>query len=76
LEPIKNIIKMALQITNPIKTAAWQKLQKHFQEMNSVLMKELFKADKTRTTKFNFQWNDFVVDYSKNIKKQFLCYKN
>jgi glucose-6-phosphate isomerase len=61
---------MALQITNPIKTAAWQKLQKHFQEMNSVLMKELFKADKTRTTKFNFQWNDFVVDYSKNIINQ------
>jgi len=61
---------MALQNTNPTKTLAWQNLQKHFQEMNTASMKEMFANDTTRTTKFNFQWNDFLVDYSKNIIDQ------
>ncbi|MBA4276279.1 glucose-6-phosphate isomerase [Flavobacterium sp.] len=61
---------MALQNTNPTKTLAWQNLQKHFQEMNTVSMKDMFANDTTRTSKFNFQWNDFVVDYSKNIIDQ------
>ena len=61
---------MALQNTNPTKTLAWQNLQKHFQEMKTASMKEMFASDTTRTTKFNFQWNDFVVDYSKNIIDQ------
>ena len=58
---------MALQNTNPTTTFAWQKLQKHFQEINTVSMKQLFVKDNTRAAKFHFQWNDFVVDYSKNI---------
>ena len=61
---------MALQNTNPTKTLAWQNLQKHFQEMNTASIKDMFANDTTRTTKFNFQWNDFVVDYSKNIIDQ------
>ena len=61
---------MALQNTNPTKTLVWQNLQKHFQEMNTASMKEMFANDTTRTAKFNFQWNDFVVDYSKNIINQ------
>ena len=61
---------MALQNTNPTKTLAWQNLQKHFKEMNTVSMKDMFANDTTRTSKFNFQWNDFVVDYSKNIIDQ------
>lgn len=61
---------MALQNTNPTKTLAWQNLQKHFQEMKTASMKEMFASDTTRTTKFNFEWNDFVVDYSKNIIDQ------
>lgn len=61
---------MALQNTNPTTTLAWQNLQKHFQEMNTVSMKDMFANDTTRTSKFNFQWNDFVVDYSKNIIDQ------
>ena len=61
---------MALQNKNPTKTLAWQNLQKHFQEMNTASMKEMFANDSTRTTKFNFQWNDFLVDYSKNIIDQ------
>ncbi|SHF79425.1 glucose-6-phosphate isomerase [Flavobacterium fluvii] len=61
---------MALQNTNPTTTSAWQKLQKHFQEMNNASMKEMFNADKTRTSQFHLQWNDFLVDYSKNIINQ------
>ena len=61
---------MALQNTNPTKTLAWQNLQKRFQEMNTASMKEMFANDSTRTEKFHFQWNDFVVDYSKNIIDQ------
>jgi glucose-6-phosphate isomerase len=61
---------MALQNTNPTKTLAWQNLQKRFQEMNTASMKEMFANDSTRAEKFHFQWNDFVVDYSKNIIDQ------
>jgi glucose-6-phosphate isomerase len=61
---------MALQNTNPTKTLAWQNLQKRFQEMNTASMKEMFANDSTRTEKFHFQWNDFIIDYSKNIIDQ------
>lgn len=61
---------MALQNTNPTKTLAWQNLQKRFQEMKTASIKEMFANDSTRTEKFHFQWNDFVVDYSKNIIDQ------
>lgn len=61
---------MALQNTNPTTTLAWQKLQQHFQEMNTASMKEMFLEDKTRAAKFHFHWNDFIVDYSKNIINQ------
>ncbi len=58
---------MSLKNTNPTTTLAWQNLQTHFQEMQSVSMKEMFKNDKERTAKFHIKWNDFLVDYSKNI---------
>lgn len=58
---------MALQNTNPTNTIAWQKLQKHFQEMQNASMSSMFKNDSTRTAQFHLKWNDFVVDYSKNI---------
>jgi glucose-6-phosphate isomerase len=58
---------MALQNTNPTTTATWQKLENHFQEMKQVQMKELFAADDSRTEKMHIHWNDFLVDYSKNI---------
>ena len=61
---------MALQNTNPTTTIAWQKLQKHFQEMQNASMKEMFNEDKTRAAQFHLHWNDFVVDYSKNIVNQ------
>jgi glucose-6-phosphate isomerase len=61
---------MALQNTNPTTTAAWQKLQQHFSEMQNVSMKQMFQEDPQRTERFHLQWNDFLVDYSKNIINQ------
>ena len=61
---------MKLQNTNPTTTAAWQKLQKHFQTMQNASMVEMFKEDDQRAHNFHIQWNDFLVDYSKNIINQ------
>lgn len=57
---------MALENTNPTGTAAWQKLRAHFETIKQVSMQELFANDSERTNKFHVQWNDFLLDYSKN----------
>lgn len=57
---------MALQNTNPTTTEAWQKLRNHFYEMQHNSIKEMFANDSERVEKFSIQWNDFLVDYSKN----------
>ncbi len=58
---------MALSQINPTTTSAWHKLLLHFMTMQNVSMKTLFENDQERTQKLHIQWNDFVVDYSKNI---------
>ena len=58
---------MALQNTNPSGTAAWQALREHFADMQYASMQDLFAADSQRAQKFHIKWNDFLVDYSKNI---------
>lgn len=57
---------MALKNTGPNTTVAWQKLEKHFAEIKNVSMQQLFAQDKLRTEKMHIQWNDFLLDYSKN----------
>ena len=61
---------MALNTINPTETGAWKKLQLHYNEMQSASMQEMFQADNSRTEKFNLKWNDFLIDYSKNIINQ------
>ena len=61
---------MALPNINPSQTAAWQKIQDHFEKMNQTSMKDLFASDSERASKFHIQWNDFLLDYSKNIANQ------
>ena len=58
---------MALDTINPIKTSAWKKLDAHFNVMQKASMQELFQQDGDRTKKFHLKWNDFLIDYSKNI---------
>lgn len=53
--------------TNPIATKAWQELQQHYAEMRNVHMRELFRDDPDRFTKFSNCVNDIFFDYSKNI---------
>ena len=61
---------MALNTINPTETNAWKKLEMHYYEMQKASMQELFQLDATRTEKFNLKWNDFLIDYSKNIINQ------
>ncbi|WP_297868292.1 glucose-6-phosphate isomerase [uncultured Flavobacterium sp.] len=61
---------MTLPKVNPSQTAAWQNIKSHFEKMQAVSMKDLFATDVDRTQKFHIQWNDFLVDYSKNIINQ------
>lgn len=58
---------MALQSINPSGTSAWRELQAHFLEMKDVRMQDLFADDTARAAKLHIKWNDFLVDYSKNI---------
>lgn len=58
---------MSLETTNPSGTEAWVSLREHFADMQWVSMQELFEKDAQRAQKFHIQWNDFLVDYSKNI---------
>ena len=58
---------MALDITNPSGTKAWMDLRRHFADMQFVSMKEMFAEDTSRPEKFHLRWNDFLIDYSKNV---------
>ena len=51
---------------NPTGTVAWEKLRRHFFEMQYVKMQELFADDAGRAQKMHLKWNDFLLDYSKN----------
>jgi len=57
---------MALQNINPTQTQAWQKLGNHFESMKNNRINEMFQKDSNRAAQFHIQWNDFLVDFSKN----------
>lgn len=48
-------------------SAAWQALQQHSAAMQGVHMRELFVDDEQRFEKFSLQFEDLLLDYSKNI---------
>jgi len=52
---------------NPTETAAWQKLEMIFLTLQATPMRELFAEDPDRFKKFSLQFEDILVDYSKNI---------
>jgi glucose-6-phosphate isomerase len=52
---------------NPATTAAWKALAEHFSEMKNIQMRELFKNDADRFSKYSISSRDIVFDYSKNI---------
>ncbi|MCB0465466.1 MAG: glucose-6-phosphate isomerase [Aequorivita sp.] len=57
---------MSLPKINPTKTAAWKKLEKHFQEIKVQQMQDVFLKDSDRADRFKIEWQDFYLDYSKN----------
>ena len=57
---------MSLKSINPTKTKSWKKLTEHFKEAKGLEMKDLFKKDPERASKFTIKWDDFYVDFSKN----------
>lgn len=57
---------MALNTINPTETEAWIKLREHFENIQYQSTKELFVNDSNRAEKFNIEWEDFFVDFSKN----------
>ena len=52
---------------NPTATKAWTTLQQHAEEMKTVHMRDLFKSDPDRFSKYSMCLADTVFDYSKNI---------
>ena len=58
---------MALPNVNPTTTAAWQKLQALFETKKDLNIKELLAADPNRIADYSIEWEDFYVDFSKNI---------
>ncbi len=52
---------------NPTTTTAWKALQEHFSEMKTAQLKDLFKNDADRFSKYSVTNRDIVFDYSKNL---------
>jgi len=52
----------------PLRSAlpAWQALTDHAKAVRPLHMRDLFAKDPHRFKKFSIEWNDFLIDYSKN----------
>ncbi len=57
---------MSLPKVNPTRTAAWQALLKHFEEVKDEKILSFFEKNKNRANDLSFKWEDFYVDVSKN----------
>ncbi|UCD34441.1 MAG: glucose-6-phosphate isomerase, partial [Nitrospiraceae bacterium] len=52
---------------NPLKTASWKKLQRHYDGIKGVHMRDMFRRDPQRFARFSLSFENILVDYSKNI---------
>jgi glucose-6-phosphate isomerase len=59
---------MALNTINPTNTASWKSCKSTLMICKMLLCRR--SVDVTRTAKFHLKWNDFLIDYSKNIINQ------
>ena len=46
--------------------SSWKNLQAHFNTIEHAQMRDLFKKDEKRFEKFSLEFNNILVDYSKN----------
>jgi glucose-6-phosphate isomerase len=56
-----------LKNINPVETAAWEKLGNLYPVFKNRHLKEFFAEDPERFKKFSVQFEDILIDYSKNI---------
>src|SRR5690242_13880646 len=52
---------------DPAQTTAWKELTHHYEEMRHAQMRDLFKKDAERFSKYSLTIGDIIFDYSKNI---------
>ncbi|HKZ37014.1 MAG TPA: glucose-6-phosphate isomerase, partial [Chryseolinea sp.] len=52
---------------NPTETSAWRRLEIQFLSMQATSMRELFEEDPQRFERFHANFEDFLIDYSKNL---------
>ncbi|TVZ56470.1 glucose-6-phosphate isomerase [Lutibacter sp. Hel_I_33_5] len=57
---------MALKNTNPTQTKSWSELTTHFHQTKNKTLKELFNDDHQRKEHFSLEFDDLLVDFSKN----------
>lgn len=55
---------------NPIKTAAWSRLKRHYTSIKKMHMRDLFNNNPQRFSEFSISFEDILIDYSKNIITQ------
>jgi len=55
-----------LSNVKPTETSSWKKLLAHFEETKHIHMKDMFKEDPERFEKFSIEFDDILLDYSKN----------
>ncbi|MBW2144390.1 MAG: glucose-6-phosphate isomerase [Deltaproteobacteria bacterium] len=56
-----------LKKIDPTKTDSWKKLSQHYDKMKDIHMRDMFDEDPARFSRFSIQFEDILVDYSKNI---------
>ena len=58
---------MSLKKIDPTKTKSWDNLNSHYKTIKSSSISDLFKENPFRSDDFKIEWEDFYVDFSKNI---------
>lgn len=53
-------------MTNTSEFTSWKKLNEHYSKTSGLQMRDLFAADTDRFSKYSIQFNEILVDYSKN----------
>lgn len=59
-------ISEMLKRQNPTETKAWKALEEHFKTIEHTHLKDLFAQENNRFNRFSVQFEDILVDYSKN----------
>lgn len=61
---------MALPNINPTSTQSWKKLVAHFEATKNISLQQHFEENAKRFEDFSIEWEDFLVDFSKNRVSQ------